>query len=122
MKAVSERLEHVIIENLDFEECIKKYDWEKAFFYCDPPYFYGARQPMIDFSAKDHQRLAQALSNIKGKFLLSYDDCPEARRLYKGFNIKPVSRLTGINRKIIKNPVFKEVLIANYPLKEGGHE
>ena len=30
-----------MIENRDFEKLIKQYDFEDAFFYCDPPYTSG---------------------------------------------------------------------------------
>ena len=33
------RLQHVIIENKDFEKLIQQYDRAESFFYCDPPYY-----------------------------------------------------------------------------------
>jgi len=60
-------------ENLDFSDLILKYDNEKTFFYCDPPYYktenYYANH---DFGLETHERLANVLRNIKGKFALSY--------------------------------------------------
>ena len=38
----------------------------------------------------DHQQLFDILSSIKGRFLLSYDDCPMARELYKDYKIESV--------------------------------
>jgi DNA adenine methylase len=62
-----------ICESLDFEEVIKKYDSEKTYFYCDPPYFktekYYANH---DFGLSTHERLANSLKSISGKFSLSY--------------------------------------------------
>ena len=61
------------------------------------------------------------LGNIKGRFLLSYDDSPKIRELYKGFEMIEVERLNGINnRSDVENrkKIFKELLIANYPIKE----
>ena len=63
----------------------------------------------------------QILGNIKGRFLLSYDDSPKIRELYKGFEMIEVERLNGINnRSDVENrkKIFKELLIANYPIKE----
>jgi DNA adenine methylase len=65
------------IENLDFEEVIKKYDSPKTFFYADPPYYIvgeGAYYSNHEFKREDHERLANALKRIKGKFGLSYYD------------------------------------------------
>lgn len=60
-------------ESSDFEDVIKKYDSPKTYFYCDPPYFktenYYANH---EFGISTHQRLAETLKSIKGKFSLSY--------------------------------------------------
>lgn len=62
-----------ICESMDFEEVIKKYDSPKTYFYCDPPYFktenYYANH---EFGITTHQRLADTLKSISGKFSLSY--------------------------------------------------
>jgi len=61
------------IEMLDFEDVIKKYDSPKTYFYCDPPYFRTENYYINhDFGIETHERLANTLSNIKGRFGLSY--------------------------------------------------
>lgn len=47
----------------------------------------------------DHERLRDVLGNIKGRFLLSYDDSPKIRELYKGFEMIEVERQNGINNR-----------------------
>lgn len=61
------------IENLDFEELIKKYDSPTTYFYCDPPY-YKTEDYYInhDFGIDTHKRLADTLTSIEGRFSLSY--------------------------------------------------
>jgi len=115
-----ERLDNVLVENLDFERCIAQYDSPETFFYCDPPYFHGVgydKQGVV-FTMDDHARLRACLGRIKGKFLLSYDDCSEALRFYKGFKIERVARQKGINLKAGKtgSRSFRELLIRNYSL------
>ena len=39
IREINERLSSVVVENLDFEKCIKKYDKEDTLFYMDPPYY-----------------------------------------------------------------------------------
>jgi DNA adenine methylase len=61
------------VENLDFEDVIKKYDSDKTFFYCDPPYFMTENYYINhDFGIDTHERLANTLKSTKGKFALSY--------------------------------------------------
>ena len=119
--AIHERLDKVMIENRDFETLITQYDFEDAFFYCDPPYSQGCGYDVTSTKDFDHERLRKILGNIKGRFLLSYDDSPKIRELYKGFEMIEVERLNGINnRSDVENrkKIFKELLIANYPIKE----
>jgi DNA adenine methylase len=119
--AIHKRLDKVMVENRDFEKLIKQYDFEDAFFYCDPPYTAGCGYEVTTTEGFDHERLRDTLKNIKGRFLLSYDDSPKVRELYKGYEMIAVERLNGINNKSgadgRKNKMFKEVLIANYPIK-----
>ena len=117
--AIHGRLDKVLIEHRDFEKLISQYDYEGAFFYCDPPYSTGCGYEVTSTEDFAHERLRDVLKNIKGKFLLSYDDTPKIRELYKDFEMVEVQRQKGINnRQGITNNVYKELLIANYPIKE----
>ncbi len=52
---------------------------------------------------------------------MSYDDSPKVRELYKGFEMIEVERQNGINNRQgtdRANKVFKELVIANYPIRE----
>ena len=63
------------VENLDFEDVVNKYDSETTYFYMDPPYWKTENYySNHDFDRKDHERLANCLKQIKGKFSLSYYD------------------------------------------------
>jgi len=116
VRAIHQRLDKVLIENQDFEKFIKSYDHDKAFFYCDPPYTMGAGYEVVSTEKFDHERLRDTLANIQGRFLLSYDDSPKVRELYKGYEMIEVERLNGINNVTQINKMFKELIIANYPI------
>jgi DNA adenine methylase len=63
------------VENMDFAEVIEKYDSEKTYIYLDPPYWKTENYySNHDFDRNDHQRLAETLHNVEGKFSLSYYD------------------------------------------------
>lgn len=109
LPAISERLKKVVIENKNFENLIRNYDRPNALFYCDPPYFKTEYYYDIAFSEDDHKRLKRCLSNIKGKFVLSYNDCEFARDLYRDFDICSVERTNNLYRG-----TYKELIIKNY--------
>ena len=115
IKEISQRLNKVIIENLDFEKILNKYDKESTLFYLDPPYFKAENYYKdIAFNEQDHLRLKEALSSIKGKWILSYNDCDYIRDLYKDYNIQEIERQNNLKAKYENNPRYKELIIKNY--------
>lgn len=109
------RLAGVYIECLPYQEFITRYDRKDTLYYLDPPYWncendYGKGI----FSKADFDELAKLLKEIKGKFIMSINDVPEIRRIFKAFYIKEVQTLytTGLqpgkkaNELLIGNIVF----------------
>ncbi len=114
----SKRLKFVTIENKSFEELIPLYDGQESFFYLDPPYVNTESyyKNIGTFGITEHKKLANTLHNIKGKFLLSYNDCDIIRELYQRFkiiNTKEIEYLLGRNMHK-KTKKIKEVFIMNY--------
>lgn len=106
------------VENLDFEDVIKKYDSPTTHFYCDPPYYrtenYYANH---DFGTETHQRLANVLKGIKGSFSLSYYYFDKLEEWF------PKDKYNWISKDFHKNAMAKpgkeqtkgtELLIMNY--------
>lgn len=118
IRDLEDRMASVVIENKDFEALINQYDRPDAFFYLDPPYFSTEDMYAVGFSWDDHVRLRDRLKNLNGKFLLSYNDCPEIRDLYKDFNILDFSRTHSMAQRYEAGKEFKELLIANYDMSE----
>lgn len=115
---LQDRMANVVVENQDFETLIKHYDRSDAFFYLDPPYFSTEDMYEVGFGWDDHVRLRDTLKNIKGKFLLSYNDCDEIRELYNGFSMFDFSRTHSMAQRYEAGKEFKELLIGNYDLYE----
>lgn len=109
---VQKRLKNVLIENLDFERLIQIYDRENTLFYLDPPYYGTERYYEEKFSAGDHERLKSCLDTVNGKFILSYNDCPYIRALYRDYDLREVSRMNSLSSE--NRTGYKELLIKNY--------
>ena len=116
--AIHKRLQNVVIENKDFEPLIKTTDRIDSFFYLDPPYYSTENMYPGGFGKDDHKRLRDLLRTIKGKFLLSYNDCPEIRELYKGYEIFDFTRTHSMAQRYEAGKEYKELLIANYDFYE----
>ncbi len=119
---LSKRLENAIIENQDFEVLIKHYDRPDSFFYCDPPYFTSEYVYACDFKWEDHVRFRDTLAQIEGKWLVSYNDCPEIRELYSGYEFFDFKRVHSMVQKYEAGREFPELLISNYDMYERERE
>ena len=92
-----------------------------AFFYCDPPYFATENYYKdVGFKTKDHIRLRDTLLDIKGKFLVSYNDCPEIREIWDkpNIHIDEISRLNNLAQRYDGGCQYAELLISNYDTSE----
>ena len=118
-KASVERLRNFSVKNLtvnklDFRSSILKH--KDAFVYADPPYFIGKKklygnQGDMQFEQKDHEDLAKILKKRK-RWVLSYNDTPEVRKLYRGFRIRKLSWSYGMSGvKSRKKKHSNEILI-----------
>ena len=109
----SGRLNRVVIENLDFEQLLRIYDRPGALFYADPPYYEAEKYYPDRFQPEDHVRLRDALGRLRGRFVLSYNDCPEVRALYQGYPMVEAERQDSLVSKS-GGRRYKELMIKNY--------
>jgi DNA adenine methylase len=110
------RISHV--ENLDFQAVIDKYDSPSTYIYLDPPYwktenYYNNH----DFDREDHERLANVLNNVEGKFSLSYYDFELLHTWYPEntfrWERKEFAKAAAA-KKGVKQNMGEELLILNY--------
>ncbi|NOT66348.1 MAG: DNA adenine methylase [Methylotenera sp.] len=110
------RLSQVNIENLPYHELIKRYDGKDVFFYIDPPYWncendYGKNL----FTKADFEHLRDLLKDCQGKWLISINNVPQIKELFKGYEFKEVK--TNYSISMNKGKQVTELLIANYKLE-----
>lgn len=83
------RLTRVWIETLDWSHCISKWDRDYTLFLLDPPYWqtegYG-----VPFPLDEYYKLAETMRAIKGSAILTINDHPDMRQIFKGFKMQTV--------------------------------
>jgi DNA adenine methylase len=113
------KLRGVKITNQDYAKIIAQYDSPTTLFFLDPPYENTYKNTgyaqTTDF---DFERLNEVLKTIKGHFLMTINNSPRIRKLFKGFYQKPVNVPTGWGNQTqsVKGAVRKELFITNYPM------
>lgn len=85
-----DRLKEVVLYNGDWKDVIMKYDSPRTLFYLDPPYTMCKGKSHYAYGTVSPEDVYNILKNVKGKFILSYDDSPMIRDLYKDYNIYEV--------------------------------
>lgn len=112
------RFTGVYIECLPYQEFISRYDRPNTLFYLDPPYWncennYGKGI----FYKGDFDNLANLLKGIKGKFIMSLNDVPEIREIFKDFYIKEVQTRYSLPTQALGHAKpAAELLISNVDL------
>jgi len=117
--AVSERLDRVNVENLDWRDAFARYDAGSTFFFVDPPYIRASDTNYAAWPPGEMLNLRSALEKLKGTWLLTVDDSPECREIFAGLPTRSVARANGIENRPgrRKNPIYRELIILS-PLLE----
>lgn len=126
---VSKVLQGVEIRNTDFENIIlapTDCDPSKVFIFLDPPYLtqessglYGKNgNTHRGFPHIRHKEVCDKADELGYKWLITLDDCPNIRRLYKDWNIVPfrIPYTMALNKSVdaLKG---EELFISNMPIK-----
>ncbi len=112
LRAFNQRLDSVVIENLDWQKCVELYDSKQAVFFCDPPYTTGSAA----YSPWDVNDLArfreEGLDQMRGTWILTIDDTDANRAIFRDCDIKAFQRSNGISRKPGESPsIYHELII-----------
>lgn len=102
----------------DFESVINEFDSPTTYFYADPPYWKTENYySNHDFDRDDHERLANTLKGVQGKFSLSYYDFELLgewfpKDEYK-WEMKEFAKAASAKKGVSQNK-GEELLIMNY--------
>lgn len=110
------RLQDVQLECADALYIIRSRDRAESFFYCDPPYYNSDMGHYDGYSLTDFRELLDALSQIKGKFMLSSYPSPVLSEYTKrhGWTTKTFDSKVSVNAKSGNQKTKTEVITMNY--------
>ncbi|WP_164658596.1 DNA adenine methylase [Tropicibacter sp. Alg240-R139] len=117
LEDVHARLSAVVIECLPYGDFMRRYDRPGALFYLDPPYWgceddYGKAM----FAPEDFEALADIMSTATGKVLMSINDTPEIRRIFKAHHIEEVKVTYTVAKQSKSRGKRGELLVSNFEL------
>lgn len=120
LSAAHLRLSGTYVENLPWQDLVKRYDRAHTFFYMDPPYWqtegYG-----VDFGFEQYEEMAAFMRNCKGKVMVSINDHPDIRRAFDGFQMLGLDIKYSVANNQVEPATSKELVIMNWePTALGG--
>lgn len=112
----AKKLREATLKSADFGKLIRENDSKDTFFYLDPPYHETSCSYPENSCKVTPADVAQSVKGLKGKFLLSYNNHPEVRRMfcskYKCRSVK--TRYTGNTLQSSPKQARQELLIKNF--------
>jgi len=118
LELTREKLNGVLVENLDFSDITNKYkDKNNTFWYIDPPYVVADTEKYYkyNFTERKHEHLKMCIdgimNNSNSTIMISYDDLPLIRKLYseKPYIINEIETMYASNGQ-----KATELVITNY--------
>ena len=112
--AYANRLKMAQIESNDALKVIARADSKDTFFYVDPPYIGSDMGHYAGYKEADYEKLLDALSKTKGKFLLSSYPSAVLSRFIKKHNwkVKRVEKFVAVTKHTDKKKT--EMLVYNF--------
>jgi len=110
----AEYMKNTKVLNQDYKSVIKSNDSKDTYFYLDPPY--ESSKGLYSKSVIDYNELADVLSKVKGKFVLSLNDSPNIRNIFKQFKVRGirVDKPQDTMRESVGSHARQEVIIKNF--------
>lgn len=113
LSAAHLRLSGTYVENVPWQDLVKRYDRAHTFFYMDPPYWqtegYG-----VDFGFEQYEEMAEVMRRCKGRVMVSINDHPDIRRAFDGFHMFGLDIKYSVANAQGEPATSKELVILNW--------
>lgn len=112
------RLDKVSVENLPFERLFALYDSPETLWFLDPPYSAGEVSNYGLWSEADMGAFAERVHGLSGDWIVTVNDSPGNRALFRGHEITPLVTPSGAgNRRARPAATFAELVIRRHAQK-----
>lgn len=121
LEVASEILQSTVITNKDYREILEK-SGKNVFIFLDPPYLSKSKSKLYGRNGNlhtsfEHKKFADNMEKCNHKWLITYDDSPEVRKLFPSAYKYEWELQYGMNNyKQIKSKKGKELFISNYKI------
>ena len=95
VRRIAEYKEQITLTCADAEALIRGFTARKnCLVYLDPPYVTAGKALYMNaYGAADHESVRDAVSRMERKWIVSYDDVPLVRKLYRGYRVRRIDLL-----------------------------
>lgn len=116
-RRVAEYNDRIFLSKKDGLEFIQGLDLARTFFFIDPPYFHKGASLYLNATGSDyHRHLAALLESMEdAAWVLTYDDCPEIRKMYEAwasvhpFSLRYVANSRRHGRELLITPKWMQL-------------
>ena len=118
IKAFHARFDTVVIERQSYERILATYDHPRNLFFLDPPYGVSNVKNYAGWGEEDLTEFRDRVVNLKGSWIVTLDDSPLNRELWKGHDIDfHVTRNGSGNQRLDSSRTFGEMFIYSPTLR-----
>lgn len=111
LEEIHERMAGVTIENLRWQDFIRRYDRDGMLFYLDPPYWGNEKDYGKDAFGRDQfEEMAEVLGRLRGRFILSLNAVRDVFKTFSKFQIEEVDCTYSVSGR---SKAVKEVIISS---------
>ncbi|MCT9015069.1 DNA adenine methylase [Cupriavidus gilardii] len=113
LSAAHLRLAGTNVENLPWQECMRRYDRAHTLFYLDPPYWqtegYG-----VPFGFENYVEMSEMMRTCKGRVMVSINDHPDIRAAFDGHHMMELDIKYSVANAYGRPEISKELVIMNW--------
>jgi len=117
LSAAHLRLAGVTVEQLPWQDCLRRYDRPHTLFFMDPPYW-QTEGYAVPFGWEQYEQLAECLGALKGRAIVTLNDHPDVRRAFAAFKHERVDisyQVAGAHKAARRH----ELIIYSWDRQEG---